>query len=117
MWMRIASPTASQKDRNRIFTYALDFVSALVASWSYETLEAIFAVKLAFFLNETNVLQGSTTLRVDADKVFGAPDLAEGCDERSPGLKRKSYLKIRRLSIDYVPSMNSITYQKTCTNR
>ena len=82
-------------------TYAFDFVVALVASWSNETLEAIFAVKLTFLLYETDVLKMSTTLRVDANKVLRAPDLTKSSDEWTPDMKKIVQI-VTRISITNV---------------
>lgn len=64
---------------------------ALVAGRSDEFFEAVLAVKLSLLLDEADVLEASTTLAVDADKVLGAPDLSQGRDEWPSEISQVSY--------------------------
>ena len=68
-------------------THPLDLVAAFVAGRGDELLEAVFAVQVALLLDEADVLQGALALGVAAHEVVGAPDLAQGGDERAPDVE------------------------------
>lgn len=72
-------------------TYPLNLVAALAAGRRDELFEAVFAVEVALLFNEANVLERALAFRVAAHKVMGAPNLAQGGDERSPGIKIPSF--------------------------
>lgn len=74
-------------------THALDFVVAFVACRRDESLETVLAVELSLLLHEANVLKGTSALAVDADEMIGAPNLAQGGDERPPGVTTQLILQ------------------------
>lgn len=71
---------------NRVQAIPLNLVSAFVTGWCDELFEAVLAVEHALLFDKADVLQRALALRVAASEVVGAPDLAEGRDERSPDL-------------------------------
>lgn len=62
---------------------ALDFRTAFAASRSQIFLEAIFAVQVTLFFNETNVLQWTTAIGVDANEMIRAPNATQSSNERT----------------------------------
>lgn len=65
-------------------TYPFDFSVTFVAGWCDELFEAIFAIKLAVFFNEADVLQLTSASVVDADEMVGTPNASECSYERAP---------------------------------
>lgn len=68
---------------NRIQTVPFNSAVALGANRSQIRFVTVFAVQLALFFDESDVLQMATTLSVDTMEVLGTPRLAESRDERT----------------------------------
>lgn len=59
---------------------------ALVASGGDVLFETIFAVQLAIFFHEADVLQWSSAGRVNADEMFRTPDTSQCGDKWTPNV-------------------------------
>lgn len=60
---------------------ALNFAIALAASWRQVLLEAVLAIEITLLLDETDVLQWTTAVAVDANEMIGAPDATQSGDK------------------------------------
>lgn len=65
---------------------SFNFAVTLGARWGQVLFEAVFAVQLSPFLDESEILEGASAGRSRTYEMLRAPDFAKGCYKWSPDL-------------------------------